>query len=1251
MYHEEIISLTACFCSCIFFTSIVSASVIQLSAPNNIQYYLNTLNDGDVIELTSSGGNYVWSAQVAVNFEKAITIRAKKGLSIKPTVTFSGTSGAFIRYNSISASMATKKWLFDGIVFDGYNNNAGYYAPNFFISAITYPGYGVNIEVNNCVFKNISQRAFHYTGAGAPSNPTVAQGGDLNVLNSEFNNCALAAINANASLSYSPNNVVLFNNLFTGIATNHIILNTGRFNSYLIDHCTFENSTYQELQLSSTAGSSFIRNSLFVNNKNASSNNYYNATVGTNCGIYYSSTGSKNTIYPFSTTSRVANPQLNKTTGIATATSYLTATTDGLPTGYFGIQILTSENEINNLNYTLGNGPSASKSFTLSASRITNSTLITAPANFEVSLNQNTGFAGSLTLTQSGGSIASTTIYVRLKSGLTSNYYAGVLQLTSTGAATQQINLSGVVTDKPSVFTSVASLSGFTYTAGAGPSLQQLFTINAASLTGQINVTASSNFEISLNSGSSFSASNSLNILNSSGLVSQLNIYVRLKAGLTANNYSGTITLKSREADDKIVSLSAIVLPSPAVLTVNKTAISNINYSFGNGPSTIQSFTVSGTGLSSNISVNAPANYEISFLNGTSFSGNSSLTLSPNAGSVNVTNIYIRLRKDRAVGTYDEKVQILSAGATTKELGLSGFVTEAAGISVSLTSISGMEYIVNNGPSSEKSFVISGAGLVASVIVTAAANFEVSTTSGDDFEGSGQIMFENSMVNGVAVPIYVRLAQGLPVGTYSGTINITSSGATTKKVALTANVYNPLQIVTDPATYDKRFLGKLSLSNKWILSKNTNNYTYGNELVAGSGAARDVAMRNGKMLFADRLNKQIVIVDGETGVKEKSLSLNTSMFSYLGRNKANTADSTYLAGSAQFYSIKTDDVSTVLIGNQISSNLESYQIYKIDMATGNGTLLIDQSNLATLFPQSTTMRLDFFSVWGDVNSNAVILAANGISPAMEVFKWTISNGIVGAPVLIRLDNITTGTSLSGLESLGGYPRTYSVTADKFYVDGGGTYPTLVNASGSVQAGFYQRSSALTDSISSVGLKWLMDTGYNGMSEFSVGDQHFFVSAASNAVGVPPASFRLFKFKDSAKNFSDVECLWTFPKAGMGTASNTYRTAMPLVEVNGNTAKIYVYVGENGFAKYELGYDPLATSVKDSFNATARLTIENNKIIFSEFASKLMVYNLMGQLIIEDVNTQVVNAPTAAGIYIVKAYDIAGAEYTQKVIVK
>ena len=63
-------------------------------------------------------------------------------------------------------------------------------------------------------------------------------------------------------------------------------------------------------------------------------------------------------------------------------------------------------------------GPSAQQSFTISASYLTANLVLTAPTDYEISSTSGSGFGSSVTLTPTSGSVASTTIYVRLKSGL-----------------------------------------------------------------------------------------------------------------------------------------------------------------------------------------------------------------------------------------------------------------------------------------------------------------------------------------------------------------------------------------------------------------------------------------------------------------------------------------------------------------------------------------------------------------------------------------------------------------------------------------------------------------------------------------------------------------------------------------------------------------------------------------------------------------------------------------------------------------
>jgi len=123
--------------------------------------------------------------------------------------------------------------------------------------------------------------------------------------------------------------------------------------------------------------------------------------------------------------------------------------------------ISLSTNGLVGLDYAVGSGPSAEQTFTASGTNLTTNITLTAPTNFEISTTSGSGFSGSVTLFQTGGTVASTTIYVRLKSGLTINSYTGNLAATSTGATTQNITFDGEVLCNPT-----QTITSFTPTSG-----------------------------------------------------------------------------------------------------------------------------------------------------------------------------------------------------------------------------------------------------------------------------------------------------------------------------------------------------------------------------------------------------------------------------------------------------------------------------------------------------------------------------------------------------------------------------------------------------------------------------------------------------------------------------------------------------------------------------------------------------------------------------------------------------------------
>jgi hypothetical protein len=111
----------------------------------------------------------------------------------------------------------------------------------------------------------------------------------------------------------------------------------------------------------------------------------------------------------------------------------------------------------------------------------------------------------------------------------------------------------------PTLTLTPTPLTGFTYIVGNGPSAEQSFTATGINLTGNVLLTAPSNYEISTTSGSGFGASVTLTQTggNASGT-----IYVRLKAGLAVNSYNQNITATSTGATNRSVALNGTVTGS-----------------------------------------------------------------------------------------------------------------------------------------------------------------------------------------------------------------------------------------------------------------------------------------------------------------------------------------------------------------------------------------------------------------------------------------------------------------------------------------------------------------------------------------------------------------------------------------------------------------------------------------------------------------------------------------------------------------
>lgn len=146
-------------------------------------------------------------------------------------------------------------------------------------------------------------------------------------------------------------------------------------------------------------------------------------------------------------------------------------------------------------------------------------------------------------------------------------------------------------------------------------------------------------------------------------------VYIRI---VTLSSSSGSGSRDSYGIDD--FSLTWNNAASPAI-TTSVSSLTAFSQNLGT-PSATQSYTVSGSDLTNNITITPPSNYEISQSN-SPFTAQSPITLTQSGGTVATTTIYVR-RNAAATGTSGGNITNASTGATTKNVAVTGTTTQVS---------------------------------------------------------------------------------------------------------------------------------------------------------------------------------------------------------------------------------------------------------------------------------------------------------------------------------------------------------------------------------------------------------------------------------------------------------------------------------------------------------------------------------------------------------------------------------------------
>ena len=173
---------------------------------------------------------------------------------------------------------------------------------------------------------------------------------------------------------------------------------------------------------------------------------------------------------------------------------------------------------------------SSEMSYTVSGSNLTAGITVTAPStDYRVSLTSGSGYTNTVTIPQSGGTVAPTTVYVIFKPTVTEGLKTGNITNASTGAVTQNVAVSGTGSR---IMVLGAPLSFGAVVTGAF-SAEQNYTVYGKNLTEDITITAPANFQVSLTSGSGFASSALLLIDGDS--VAHTTVYARFAPSATGN--------------------------------------------------------------------------------------------------------------------------------------------------------------------------------------------------------------------------------------------------------------------------------------------------------------------------------------------------------------------------------------------------------------------------------------------------------------------------------------------------------------------------------------------------------------------------------------------------------------------------------------------------------------------------------------------------------------------------------------------
>ncbi|MEI8272385.1 MAG: carbohydrate binding domain-containing protein [Paludibacter sp.] len=579
-----------------------------------------------------------------------------------------------------------------------------------------------------------------------------------------------------------------------------------------------------------------------------------------------------------------------------------------------------SPTTLSGFSYTNGNGPSSEQSFTVSGTNLLSNIAISSSTNCQISTGTGASFVSTnpILLTNSG-TLATTTIYIRLKAGLAAGTIASENTTISTlSLAVQNVASSGSVSSNPvltfatptpvsktygnAVFTNAASStagSAGAVTYASGNTAVATVDVNS----GQVSIVGagSSVITASIAANGIYGAANAsytLNVAQKSLTITATGPLKTYGTALTAGTSATNFTTNGAEVSGETIS---IVTLTPDAAGLSATTAAGVAYivspslATGTGGFSASNYNITYTAYNGTVATTAPYAPTI----GTATAGNGqawvSFSAPSNNGGANITSYTVTSSPDGITGIGSTS-PILVTGLSNKAYSFTVTATNSTGTSAtsaatnSATPNTGIVNVTSStsvGPLAltSGSDVVVGSGALLTIDATTSVN-SLTIAPGGQVTNSSSLTASAMTINSD--------------GTNSGTgTYIDNDGTTTAVTTTTVNqtltsarnwyISSPISVAKAQTGYT--FYSRDETNNAWTTMTTGNGTSTGDALNIGQGYIANLASGTATYSFSGGTLNTGTITTGLNGVPALTL---TSTKAYAGYNLVGNPYPSYL---------------------------------------------------------------------------------------------------------------------------------------------------------------------------------------------------------------------------------------------------------------------------------------------------------------------------------------------------------------------